>query len=314
MWCILIIFFFLLQCESFILHNSARRLELDGIFLNKFSRFSLFAKKSGSKSKSNQNKKQSSKDLNVLHIEGEWEYWKLDDIVKNLENGEVGVIPTDSCYSFVTSINQSVGVNKLLKLKGGSGHKKPLTLLCKDLSQISKYTEQYDSKLTYKLLKKSLPGPFTFVLPASKEVPKIVMNERIHPKKWRRTEIGVRIPADGVCQEILNLLSTPLLSGSVPGHPEDWLDLDLNLLSHVFTEDIDIDQVKNENDEIDIENENKSYIDIMETEWVNSVDFVVENGLRSAANGEDLTTVVDLTAGAEELRIIRQGSGVLPHV
>ena len=52
----------------------------------------------------------------------------------------------------------------------------------------------------------------------------------------------------------------------------------------------------------------------METEWVNSVDFVVENGLRSAANGEDLTTVVDLTAGAEELRIIRQGSGVLPHV
>ena len=290
-----------LSCKSLIFHNP---------HLNR--KIALFAKKN---SKSNKNQpSSSSKDLTVVNIEGEWEYWKLDEIINGLENGQVGVLPTDSCYSFVASIDAPEAINKLLRLKGGSGHKIPLTLLCKDLSQISKYTKQYDSKLTYKLLKKSLPGPFTFVLPASKEVPKVVMSERIHPKRWRRTEIGVRMPADGICQEILQQLQTPLLSGSVPGFPEDWLDLDLNLLSRVFTEDINVEKLKNEEDNIDIIYENKSHIDIMETEWVKTVDFVVENGLRSAANGEDLTTVVDLTAGAEELRIIRQGSGVLPDI
>jgi len=85
------------------------------------------------------------------------------------------VIPTDTCYSFVASIGQAVAVERLLQLKGGSGHKKPLSILCRDLSQISEYTNQFGAKWVYKLLKSSLPGPFTFVLPASKAVPKVRM-------------------------------------------------------------------------------------------------------------------------------------------
>ena len=82
------------------------------------------------------------KELVTLQLDGEWDYWRLDELIPLLNEGSVGVIPTDTCYSFVAKLSQAGAVDRLLKLKGGSGHKKPLSLLCKDLSQVAKYTNQ----------------------------------------------------------------------------------------------------------------------------------------------------------------------------
>jgi len=81
--------------------------------------------------------------LTVVNVEDIYaDMWRVDEAAKMLKEGKVGVIPTDTCYSFVASISHSGAVERLLKLKGGSGHRKPLSVLCKNLSQISEYTNQ----------------------------------------------------------------------------------------------------------------------------------------------------------------------------
>jgi tRNA threonylcarbamoyl adenosine modification protein (Sua5/YciO/YrdC/YwlC family) len=242
------------------------------------------------------------KDVDIIKIEDEYcDMWKMSGVVDALQKGDVGVLPTDTCYSFVARIDDAKAVDRLLRLKGGSGHKKPLSILCKDLSQASIYTEQFGSQRIFKLLKTSLPGAFTFILPASKELPKVVMSEKIHPRRWRRKEIGIRIPNDPICAAILQDMQVPLLCGSVPGHPEDWMNLDLSILTS-SSHDTDIHENR---DDLDL-----SYESITdEFPWTRNVDFIVEAGYRGTA-GQGLSTVVDLTSG--EVVIIRQGVGKLP--
>ena len=152
--------------------------------------------------------------------------YKLESIVEVLRAGGVGVIPTDTCYSFVTSLSSREGLERLMRLKGISGQKKPLSLLCKDVSTIAKYTTALtDQKWVFKLLKSSLPGPFTFILPASKEVPKLILENERHVRRWKRKEIGVRLPDDAICEYILGATDEPLLCGSVPEALEDEVGL-----------------------------------------------------------------------------------------
>lgn len=148
--------------------------------------------------------------------------WQLESVIDVLRAGGVGVIPTDTCYSFVAPLSSRSGLERLMRLKGISGQKKPLSLLCKDVSTISKYTSALtDQKWVFKLLKTCLPGPFTFIFRSSKEVPKLIIENEKHIKKWKRKEIGVRLPDDGVCRYILDALDEPLLCGSVPEALED---------------------------------------------------------------------------------------------
>jgi tRNA threonylcarbamoyl adenosine modification protein (Sua5/YciO/YrdC/YwlC family) len=248
---------------------------------------------------------------NIIRIDdnySEYDRWKLEPIIDILNNGGVGVVPTDSCYSFVSSINSKTGINRLLDLKGYHGQKKPLSLFCKDYSTISKYTSSLtDEKWVYKLIRTLLPGPFTLIIPASHEVPKIAIerdNKNHAFKRWKRKEIGVRMPDDAICMDILQGLSAPLLGGSVPQAAEDVLGI---LYESIAEDDGDGEALSNE-EELETILADIDYInDLSVIDWIHKVDFIVDNGVRGGDQSTSLSTVIDITSGAPVL--LRQGKG-----
>lgn len=142
--------------------------------------------------------------------------WRLQEAIDLVEQGGCGVIPTDASYSFITRLSSRDGVQRILRLKGEESSKKPLSLLCADLAMVDQFVEPMDKKL-FKLLKRELPGPYTFILPASSNLPKL--HYSADKKGWKRKEIGVRIPDDEVCAAFLNapdMDGEPLLCSTVP--------------------------------------------------------------------------------------------------
>ena len=118
-----------------------------------------------------------------------------------LQKGGVLAIPTDSSYALVCQLDDRDAVERLRRIRGVND-KHHLTLLCRDLSELASYAK-VDNK-QYRLLKSATPGPYTFILEATKEVPRRVS----HPS--RRT-IGLRVPDHSVTQELLSMLGQPLL-------------------------------------------------------------------------------------------------------
>jgi tRNA threonylcarbamoyl adenosine modification protein (Sua5/YciO/YrdC/YwlC family) len=133
-----------------------------------------------------------------------------------LQAGGLGAIPTDSSYAFVCRLDDKAAVEALRRVRGVD-EKHHLTLLCRDLSELANYA-MVDNR-QYRLLKLGTPGPFTFILPATKEVPRRLS----HPS--RRT-IGLRVPDHKVTQELLALFGAPLLSTTLipPGETEPMND------------------------------------------------------------------------------------------
>jgi len=139
--------------------------------------------------------------------------WRASSALESIRQGGVGVIPTDTAYSFVTSVSSKKGVERILRLKGADHTRKPLSLLCRDMADIDKFALGIDRPL-FKLLRSHLPGPYTFVLRASPALPKVVYHDG--QRQWKRSEIGVRIPDDPVCAALLDELDEPLLCSTVP--------------------------------------------------------------------------------------------------
>ena len=110
---------------------------------------------------------------------------KIADVVQRLNNGAVVVCPTDTVYAFVCSAHQPRAIEAIARLKGTKAHKTDLSLICKDLSQLSTYARAIDTP-GFRLMKKALPGPYTFIVPASSEIPRLF-------KKNKRT-VGIRVP------------------------------------------------------------------------------------------------------------------------
>jgi tRNA threonylcarbamoyl adenosine modification protein (Sua5/YciO/YrdC/YwlC family) len=119
-----------------------------------------------------------------------------------LHNGGVAAIPTDSSYALVCHLDDKAAAEQLRRIRGVD-ERHHLTLLCRDLSEVASYA-RVDNK-QYRLLKAGTPGPFTFILEATKEVPRRVS----HPS--RRT-IGLRVPDHAVTRALLDLLGQPLLA------------------------------------------------------------------------------------------------------
>lgn len=119
-----------------------------------------------------------------------------------IESGKIAAIPTDSCYALVCQLDNRDAVDRLRRLKGIS-EKQHLALLCKDLSDLGSYAKV--SNAQYRLLKSVFPGPYTFILEATREVPKRVS----HPSK---KSIGLRVPAHPVVQALLEQMSGPLIA------------------------------------------------------------------------------------------------------
>lgn len=141
---------------------------------------------------------------------------KIDEIVAALRNGAVMLYPTDTVYAIGCDINSKSAVDRVRQIKRMSNNK-PLTFLCQSLSNISEYAIVSDP--AYRLMKHLIPGTYTFILPATKLVPKIVQD----PK---RKTTGIRVPKHVLCQSLLENLGNPVISAAAR-LPDDEDDLEL---------------------------------------------------------------------------------------
>jgi tRNA threonylcarbamoyl adenosine modification protein (Sua5/YciO/YrdC/YwlC family) len=151
-------------------------------------------------------------------------------IVECLLDGGVIVYPTDTIYGLGCDIFQSKAIERICRIKKVDPAKAQLSFICHDLSDLSNYTKSISTPL-YRLLKTYLPGPYTFILPASKQVPKIL--------KSRKDTIGLRIPDNVIARSLIKELGHPILSSSLPGDMvEEYTDPEM--IDEKFSHLVDI--------------------------------------------------------------------------
>jgi tRNA threonylcarbamoyl adenosine modification protein (Sua5/YciO/YrdC/YwlC family) len=139
--------------------------------------------------------------------------------VETLRKGGVIIYPTDTIYGLGCDIFEQKAIQRICRIKGINPSKAQLSFVCSDLSEMSRYIKPI-STATYRMLRHHLPGPYTFILPASKEVPRVL--------KSRKDTVGLRIPDNIVALAIVKELGHPILSVSLPGESvEDYTDPEL---------------------------------------------------------------------------------------
>lgn len=201
--------------------------------------------------------------------------WRLDPAIEMLKNGAVGIIPTDSYPAIVCDLGNKAAVQLLYEMKGTAPSKR-LSILCRSFHDIAKYTLGFPAlkpgqRDFFKIAKQILPGPYTLILHASKEMPKLVLNYQSGKSK-RRVTVGVRLPDDPVCQAILERLERPLLCTTATMSADDGL-AEAALLADEYSSQ--------------------------------GLSFVVDVGARI----NEPSTVVDLTSSADGPVVVREGKG-----
>lgn len=136
---------------------------------------------------------------------------KIKQVVETLLEGGVIIYPTDTVYGLGCDIQNADAVEKICRLRKLDPQKAMLSFICRDISQISGYTTPIDNSI-FKLMKKNLPGPFTFVLRSNNSVPKLFKNKK-------RT-IGVRVPEHNIPLAIVEMLGRPILTTSLKSDDE----------------------------------------------------------------------------------------------
>jgi tRNA threonylcarbamoyl adenosine modification protein (Sua5/YciO/YrdC/YwlC family) len=140
----------------------------------------------------------------------------INQVVDCLKSGGVIIYPTDTIYGLGCAINQPKAIEKICQIKNIDPQKAQLSFICSNLSHLSDYTKSIDTPL-YRMLKHHLPGPFTFILHSSKQVPKLLQS--------KKSTVGIRVPDNEICRKILDALGQPILSASLPGDMvEDYTD------------------------------------------------------------------------------------------
>ena len=185
----------------------------------------------------------------------------IKQAVECLKSGGIIIYPTDTIYGLGCDIYQPKAIEKICQIKNIDPRKAQLSFICRDLSHLSDFTKSIDTPL-YRTLKSHLPGAFTFILPASKQVPKLLQN--------KKSTIGIRIPDNEICRQILEELGHPILSASLPGEMvEEYTDPE-----------------------------------VMFQNFESRVDLVIDGGI----GGMVPSTVVDCTT--DDWEVIRQGAGI----
>ena len=133
-------------------------------------------------------------------------YKDINRVADILNDGGVVILPTDTLYAFACSMSYKKSVETIARLKGFSLKKAKYSMLCSSLSQVSDYVRPLDRD-TFQLLKRCLPGPYTFIMDASNDVPRNYVN----PNKT----IGVRVPANSICKAVIESVGNPLIATSV---------------------------------------------------------------------------------------------------
>lgn len=137
----------------------------------------------------------------------------MAEIVQILNDGGLLVYPTDTVYAIGCHALKERAVERICKLKGIDPTKNNLSIICYDLKHISEYAKVDND--AFKLMKRNLPGPFTFVLPTSNRLPKIFRG---------RKEVGIRVPDNDIVREICHLLDAPLMTTSLPYDEADDIE------------------------------------------------------------------------------------------
>lgn len=155
----------------------------------------------------------------------------LQQIVDVLNDGGIIIYPTDTMYAMGCHALKERPIEKICKLKNLDPRKHNLSIICSDLSNISEYANI--DNWTFKLMKKNLPGPFTFILKADSRLPKIFRN---------RKEVGIRVPNNAIIQEIVKLLDAPILTTTLPHETDEELEYvtDPELIHEKFGSDVDM--------------------------------------------------------------------------
>ncbi|MBS1773190.1 MAG: threonylcarbamoyl-AMP synthase [Bacteroidetes bacterium] len=185
----------------------------------------------------------------------------IKTVVDCLHNGGVIIYPTDTIYGLGCDIYNVEAIERICRIKNIDPKKAQFSFVCSDLSHISDYAKSIDTPI-FRLLKKSLPGPYTFILEASKLVPKML--------KTKKDTVGIRVPDNKVCHELVKQLGNPIMSVSLPMDDEVEYYTDPLIMHEIFEDKVDI---------------------------------VIDSGIGSIVP----STVIDCTSGEPEL--IREGAG-----
>ena len=155
----------------------------------------------------------------------------LARIIEVLEEGGIIIYPTDTMYAIGCHALKERAIERICRLKGLDPRKNNLSIICYDLSNISEYAKVDNN--TFKLMKRNLPGAFTFILNAGNRLPKIFKN---------RKEVGIRIPNHNAIREICQLLDAPILTTTLP--LEDGEDIEYittpELIAEKFDNEVDL--------------------------------------------------------------------------
>jgi tRNA threonylcarbamoyl adenosine modification protein (Sua5/YciO/YrdC/YwlC family) len=146
---------------------------------------------------------------------------KIRLAVECLKSGGVIIYPTDAVYSIGCDIYNSQAVERIARLKGIDPSKANFSLVCENLSALASFCKQVPTPV-YKLMKRALPGPYTFIVEASNQVPKIF--------KSKKKTVGIRVPDNSIASKIVEMLGNPIMATSVygqDGEPEYITDPEL---------------------------------------------------------------------------------------
>jgi tRNA threonylcarbamoyl adenosine modification protein (Sua5/YciO/YrdC/YwlC family) len=130
---------------------------------------------------------------------------EIEKVVKVLKQGGLIIYPTDTVYGIGCDITNTKAMERVAQIKGVKLNKANFSFICYDLSNLSDYVKQIDTP-TYKMLKRALPGPYTFVLPGNNNLPKSFKN---------KSTVGIRIPNNNIVREIVKKLGNPIVSTSI---------------------------------------------------------------------------------------------------
>lgn len=187
----------------------------------------------------------------------------LSQAVKVLKDGGVVVYPTDSVYAFGCDMMNPKAIEKLCRIKNIKPEKSTFSFICADLSSLSDYCKPISNPV-FRVMKRVLPGPYTFILEASSNVPKLL--------KQSRKTVGIRVPDNEICKELVTMLGNPILSTSLYNNEDE--------LINYFSEP-----------------------ELIYEKYKDIVDLVIDGGYGSIYP----TTVVDCSK--DEIEIIREGAG-----
>ena len=133
----------------------------------------------------------------------------IKKVVEVLKNGGLVIYPTDTVYGLGCDITNTKALERIAKINGVKLEKANFSFICSDLSHISDYIKQIDTS-TFKILKRALPGPYTFILPGNNNLPK---------EFKKKTTVGIRVPDNAIALEMVRQLGNPIVSTSI--HDED---------------------------------------------------------------------------------------------